>query len=147
MMDPDVRLAVFGTFNPVGPTFNTIGVLELADGRYLLANWMRHPFSPEYSPVLVLPDLDPATVWNALVEVLPFYAVGTADTDFVGVHAPETFQASVSSAFMKPASDRDQLGESGPRRRFWRTIAAIPGQACIAGRRVPRRFQAIPPRS
>jgi hypothetical protein len=110
-VDPDVRLAVFGTFNPVGPTLNTIGVLELADGRYLLANWMRHPFSPDYSPALVLPDLDPATVRDALVEVLPFCAVGTAATDFVGVHAPETLQDAVSSAFMTAAADRGQLGE------------------------------------
>ena len=108
-VDPDVQLAVFGTFNPAGPTLNTIGALELVDGRYLLSNWMRHPFSPDYSALLVLPDLEPATVWDALVEVLPFCAIGTAATDFVGVYAPEPLQAAVRDAFMKAAENRGEL--------------------------------------
>ena len=110
-LDPDVRLAVFGTFNPVGPTLNTIGILELTGGRYLLANWMRHPFSPDYSPLLVLPDLNPATVRDALAEVLPLCAIGTSATDFVGVYAPEPLQAAVSDAFIKAAGNRDQLDD------------------------------------
>ena len=79
LIDPDHQLAVFGTFNPVGPTLNVLGALWLGDGRYLLASWMRHPFSPEYTALLVLPDLEPATVRDALGEVLPFSGVPAGD--------------------------------------------------------------------
>ena len=41
LVRPDDQLAVFGTFNPVGPTLNVLGVLWLGDGRYLLVNWMQ----------------------------------------------------------------------------------------------------------
>lgn len=111
-VDPDVLLAVFGTFNPAGPTLNTIGVIGLADGRYLLAHWMRHPFSPSYSPLLVLPDLSPETVRTALVEVLPGRGVGTA-TEFARVYAPGTLQNAVRAAFIMTTRDRGQLSE------FW----------------------------
>jgi hypothetical protein len=111
-VDPDVLLAVFGTFNPAGPTLNTIGVIGLADGRYLLAHWMRHPFSPSYSPLLVLPDLRPETVRTALVEVLPGRGVGTA-TEFARVYAPGTLQNAVRAAFIMTTRERGQLSE------FW----------------------------
>lgn len=111
LVDPDVLLAVFGTFNPFGPTLNAIGALDLGDGRYLLANWMRHPFSPDYSALFVLPDLEPATVRDALAEVLPFEAVGTGATEFAVIDAPEPLHAAVSDAFTAVAGNSGQLDE------------------------------------
>jgi hypothetical protein len=117
-VDPDVLLAVFGTFNPAGPTLNTIGVIGLADGRYLLAHWMRHPSAPSYSPLLVLPDLSPETVRTALVQVLPGRGVGTA-TEFARVYAPGPLQNAVRAAFIMAARDRGRLSE------FWDEAQAL----------------------
>jgi hypothetical protein len=111
-VDPDVLLAVFGTFNPAGPSLDTIGVVELADGRYLLAHWLRHPSSPSYRPLLVLPDLSPETVRTALVPVLPGCGVGLA-TEFARIYAPGPLENAVRTAFVMAARDRGQLS------RFW----------------------------
>jgi hypothetical protein len=111
-IDPDVLLAVFGTFNPAGPSLDTIGVGGLADGRYLLAHWMRHPFSPSYRPLLVLPDLSPETVRTALVQVLPGCGVGLA-TEFARIYAPGALPNAVRTAFIMAARDRGRLTE------FW----------------------------
>lgn len=95
-------LAFFGTFNPMGPTLNVIGTCELKDGRFLLANWMRHPFSPQYSALLVLSDLQPATVRAALDVVLPGLGLGPA-TEFVAVYAPQALKPVVGEAFRHAA--------------------------------------------
>ena len=119
LVDPDLQLAVFGTFNPVGPTLNVLGALWLGDGRYLLANWMRHPFSPEYTALLVLPDLEPATVWDGLVEVLPFFGVPTG-TEFAGTfRAPWVLHAVVGQAFKQAAANKGEL------ERLWGTAHAL----------------------
>jgi hypothetical protein len=134
-VDPDIQLAVFGTFNPAGPTLNVIGALLLADGRYLLANWMRHPFSPDYSGLLILPDLEPATVWDALVEVLHFCAVGTAATDFAGVYAPEALEAAVADAFMRAAENRGELEEISAKARVLEDHRGNPWASVSGGSR------------
>jgi hypothetical protein len=105
---PDVRLAVFGTFDPAWLVLLTIGALELGDGRYLLARWRRHPVSPDYSPFLVLPDLEPLTVWDALIEVLPYCAADTTAADFAGVCAPEELARVVSEAITEVTGRRPE---------------------------------------
>ena len=110
LVDPDHPLAVFGTFNPVGPTLNVLGALWLADGRYLLASWMRHPFSPAYTALLVLPDLEPATVRDALMEVLPSCGV-PAGTEFAGTYGGPEVRQAVGEAFKQAAANAGELEE------------------------------------
>lgn len=109
-VDPDGfwGLAVFGTFNPMGPTLNVLGTCQLADGRHLLANWMRHPFSPQYTALFVMPDLEPATVRAALDVVLPDLGIGIA-TEFAAVYAPEALKAVVGEAFQHAAVHSAEL--------------------------------------
>ena len=143
-VDPDYQLAIYGTFNPVGPTLNVLGALGLGDGRYLLANWMRHPFSPSYTALLVLPDLEPATVWDAMAEVLPFFGV-PAGTEFASVYeAPETLQVAAGEAFKRAAEDR------GEPERLWAVAHALeehggnPWSRLSGSRRAPGRLPSDP---
>ena len=96
---PDMMLAIFGTFNPMGPTLNVLGTCRLGDGQHLLVNWMRHPFSPEYRPLLVLPDLEPGTVKVALGAAFSHWNIGPA-IEFAHIPpVPEALHPVTSSAF------------------------------------------------
>ena len=110
-IDPDLQVAIFGTFNPMGPTLSVLGVCELNDGRYLLANWVRHPFSPEYRALLVLPDLDPVTLQAALADILPHLSINAA-TEFVYVMpAPENLHLVISKALKLAAETNADITE------------------------------------
>lgn len=84
---PDLTLATWGIFNPVGPTLTTLGLIS-TDSGWLFAEWMRHPLAPLYRVHALLEHPDDSTVAAACQQIL-IQTYGDPDRCPVPIGLPE----------------------------------------------------------